>query len=157
VFPSYYEPWGYTPMECIVRGIPAITSDLSGFGDYLSKNFPDHDSNGMFISRRRGIPFQATVGQVTEWMYGLTRMARPRDRIGCGTRSRGTPRISTEQPGRYYVAAHRNGAAAALAGAGPGPVRSGIRLRDPRHAGAAGGASGRKRTRTRGKGKTAGK
>ena len=35
VFPSYYEPWGYTPLECIARGVPAVTSDLSGFGDYV--------------------------------------------------------------------------------------------------------------------------
>lgn len=34
VFPSYYEPWGYTPLECIASGIPTVTSDLSGFGEY---------------------------------------------------------------------------------------------------------------------------
>lgn len=28
IFPSYYEPWGYTPMECIARGVPTVTSDL---------------------------------------------------------------------------------------------------------------------------------
>ncbi len=30
VFPSYYEPWGYTPAECTVMGIPSITTNLSG-------------------------------------------------------------------------------------------------------------------------------
>ena len=35
VFPSYYEPWGYTPLESIARGVPAVTSNLSGFGDAL--------------------------------------------------------------------------------------------------------------------------
>jgi glycogen(starch) synthase len=30
VFPSYYEPWGYTPGECTVMGIPSITTNLSG-------------------------------------------------------------------------------------------------------------------------------
>ncbi|XP_050531555.1 glycogen [starch] synthase isoform X4 [Daktulosphaira vitifoliae] len=29
VFPSYYEPWGYTPAECTVMGIPSITTNLS--------------------------------------------------------------------------------------------------------------------------------
>jgi glycogen synthase len=38
IFPSYYEPWGYTPMECIARGVPTVTSDLSGFGNYVIKN-----------------------------------------------------------------------------------------------------------------------
>jgi glycosyltransferase involved in cell wall biosynthesis len=38
VFPSYYEPWGYTPLECMARGVPTVTSDLSGFGDYMKGN-----------------------------------------------------------------------------------------------------------------------
>ncbi|MDR2691567.1 MAG: glycogen/starch synthase [Dysgonamonadaceae bacterium] len=32
IFPSYYEPWGYTPLESIAFGIPTITTDLAGFG-----------------------------------------------------------------------------------------------------------------------------
>lgn len=32
VFPSYYEPWGYTPLESVAFGVPTITTDLSGFG-----------------------------------------------------------------------------------------------------------------------------
>jgi glycosyltransferase involved in cell wall biosynthesis len=32
VFASYYEPWGYTPLESIAFGIPTITTDLTGFG-----------------------------------------------------------------------------------------------------------------------------
>ena len=32
VYPSYYEPWGYTPMEGIAFGIPTITTNLAGFG-----------------------------------------------------------------------------------------------------------------------------
>ncbi|MGL4331402.1 MAG: glycogen/starch synthase [Bacteroidales bacterium] len=32
VFPSYYEPWGYTPLESIAFGVPTITTDLAGFG-----------------------------------------------------------------------------------------------------------------------------
>ena len=32
VFPSYYEPWGYTPLESIAFNIPTITTNLAGFG-----------------------------------------------------------------------------------------------------------------------------
>ncbi|MBK9290451.1 MAG: alpha-glucan family phosphorylase [Bacteroidetes bacterium] len=32
VFPSYYEPWGYTPLESISFGVPTITTSLAGFG-----------------------------------------------------------------------------------------------------------------------------
>jgi len=31
IFPSYYEPWGYTPLESLASGVPSVTSDLSGF------------------------------------------------------------------------------------------------------------------------------
>ncbi len=37
VFPSYYEPWGYTPLESIAYGIPTITTDLAGFGKWAAK------------------------------------------------------------------------------------------------------------------------
>ena len=80
VFPSYYEPWGYTPMECVVRGIPAVTSDLSGFGAYVMRHMPDHDANGVFVSRRRGATLESTVFQVTGWLHLLTRMTL-RERI----------------------------------------------------------------------------
>ncbi|MFA5973517.1 MAG: alpha-glucan family phosphorylase [Lentimicrobiaceae bacterium] len=32
VFPSYYEPWGYTPLESLVFGVPTVTTTLAGFG-----------------------------------------------------------------------------------------------------------------------------
>ncbi|MDE6190214.1 MAG: glycosyltransferase [Muribaculum sp.] len=35
VFPSYYEPWGYTPLESIAFGVPTVTTTLSGFGQWM--------------------------------------------------------------------------------------------------------------------------
>ena len=32
VYPSYYEPWGYTPLESVAFKVPTITTDLAGFG-----------------------------------------------------------------------------------------------------------------------------
>ncbi|MCM1077185.1 MAG: glycogen/starch synthase [Bacteroides sp.] len=37
VFPSYYEPWGYTPLESAAFGVPTITTSLSGFGQWALK------------------------------------------------------------------------------------------------------------------------
>jgi glycogen(starch) synthase len=54
VFPSYYEPWGYTPLECIARGVPTITSDLSGFGSYIQNLNDNPDETGVFVLRRKG-------------------------------------------------------------------------------------------------------
>lgn len=35
VFPSYYEPWGYTPLESVAFGVPTVTTTLSGFGQWI--------------------------------------------------------------------------------------------------------------------------
>ena len=35
IFPSYYEPWGYTPLESVAFGVPTITTSLSGFGRWV--------------------------------------------------------------------------------------------------------------------------
>ncbi len=37
IYPSYYEPWGYTPLESIAFGVPCITTDLAGFGLWANK------------------------------------------------------------------------------------------------------------------------
>jgi len=39
VYPSYYEPWGYTPLEAIAFRVPCITTDLAGFGLWANKEF----------------------------------------------------------------------------------------------------------------------
>ncbi len=39
VFASYYEPWGYTPLESIAFGVPTITTSLSGFGQWILADF----------------------------------------------------------------------------------------------------------------------
>lgn len=36
VYPSYYEPWGYTPLESVAFKVPTVTTDLAGFGIWVS-------------------------------------------------------------------------------------------------------------------------
>ncbi|MDE7350236.1 MAG: glycosyltransferase [Muribaculaceae bacterium] len=38
VFASYYEPWGYTPLESIAFGVPTVTTDKSGFGQWVESD-----------------------------------------------------------------------------------------------------------------------
>ena len=80
IFPSYYEPWGYTPLECIARGVPAVTSDLSGFGDYVTQNMTDQDENGIFVVKRRNLSFDNAVNQLTDYLFAFVQQSR-RDRI----------------------------------------------------------------------------
>lgn len=37
IYPSYYEPWGYTPLEAIAFKVPCITTDLAGFGLWVNR------------------------------------------------------------------------------------------------------------------------
>lgn len=80
VFPSYYEPWGYTPLECIASGIPSVTSDLSGFGDYINKYMPEHDENGIYVVERRYKSFNEAAEQLADILFGFVKM-NMRDRI----------------------------------------------------------------------------
>jgi glycogen phosphorylase/synthase len=51
VFPSYYEPWGYTPLESLMFSIPTVTTSLSGFGLWV-KNYFKNPGNGISIIER---------------------------------------------------------------------------------------------------------
>ena len=42
VFPSYYEPWGYTPLESVAFGVPTVTTSLSGFGQWVLATFENY-------------------------------------------------------------------------------------------------------------------
>jgi glycogen(starch) synthase len=93
VFPSYYEPWGYTPMECIALGVPAVTTDLSGFGAYVNSHlFSDPystgehrrrretDERGILVLNRRECGFDDTVETLVHYLMQFAQLNR-RQRI----------------------------------------------------------------------------
>lgn len=80
VFPSYYEPWGYTPLECLARGVPAVTSDLAGFGDYVQQNVKDPHMSGIHVVKRNERSFDDAAGQLANKLYNFIRLSR-RERI----------------------------------------------------------------------------
>lgn len=80
IFPSYYEPWGYTPLECMASGVPSVTSDLSGFGDYILHHLPDHEQYGLHVIERGKRTFEWSANQLMEVMYTFLNQSR-RERI----------------------------------------------------------------------------
>ncbi|GAA4412156.1 glycogen/starch synthase [Nibrella viscosa] len=80
VFPSYYEPWGYTPLECVVRGIPTVTSDQSGFGDFIMQIMRDYENRGIYVVNRRTQSFNEAADQLANILFRFVRMSQ-RDRI----------------------------------------------------------------------------
>ncbi len=80
VFPSMYEPWGYTPLECLASGLPSVTSNLAGFGDYVSRNIMDHEKQGMYIIDRKSKSFNQAADELANIMMHFVQMTR-RERI----------------------------------------------------------------------------
>jgi glycogen(starch) synthase len=74
IFPSYYEPWGYTPLECVVRGIPTVTSDLSGFGDFIMQIMRDYENRGIYVINRKTQNFDQAADQLANIMFKFVRM-----------------------------------------------------------------------------------
>ena len=54
IYPSYYEPWGYTPLEAIAFKVPCITTDLAGFGLWANSVFghPGEIEDGVKVIHR---------------------------------------------------------------------------------------------------------
>ncbi len=80
VFPSYYEPWGYTPLECMARGVPTVTSDLSGFGDYMMQIMRDYDQWGVSVVNRKSQNYQESTEQLANLLFKFVQQSQ-RDRI----------------------------------------------------------------------------
>jgi glycosyltransferase involved in cell wall biosynthesis len=67
VFASYYEPWGYTPLESIAFGIPTITTSLSGFGSWIVSNFKNTFSScGVNVVERGDSNYNEVCSKIVE-------------------------------------------------------------------------------------------
>jgi glycogen(starch) synthase len=76
LFPSAYEPWGYTPLECMALGTPAISSDLAGFGRYVEETLPDHDQWGVWVLQRRGKSFEEAAEDLARRVFDYCTLTR---------------------------------------------------------------------------------
>ncbi|MCK5289765.1 MAG: glycogen/starch synthase, partial [Candidatus Aenigmarchaeota archaeon] len=75
VFPSYYEPWGYTPVESAAHGCISVTTDLAGFGQYMMHNMDEEKDKGIRILRRSGRKYSEIVSDLTDIMHEVTTMS----------------------------------------------------------------------------------
>jgi glycosyltransferase involved in cell wall biosynthesis len=63
VFASYYEPWGYTPLESAAFSIPTVTTDLSGFGQWVSP-YPQEIDKGVAVIHRTDSNYHEVVAKI---------------------------------------------------------------------------------------------
>lgn len=106
IFPSYYEPWGYTPLESAALGVAAVTTDLAGFGRYIKPKLPKGPDKGIFVIERYNKNYDESVNQlfkVMEYYAGLDKKQRIKNKIEArNLASLADWKILVE----YYIKAH---------------------------------------------------
>jgi glycogen(starch) synthase len=77
IFPSFYEPWGYTPLETLAAGVMAITTDLTGFASYIEENkLLAKETPGLWIIKRKNKTDDEVISELTETFLKVATMER---------------------------------------------------------------------------------
>ncbi len=76
VFPSYYEPWGYTPLECAANGVLSITSDFAGFGIFIKQNSDQSKNPGIGVLERDSKSREEVIEKLYEMLWNIVIMSR---------------------------------------------------------------------------------
>lgn len=78
IFPSLYEPWGYTPLETLAAGTIAITTDLTGFASYLQehKHIDMNNQKGLYILQRYSKQREDIVNDLYNLLLKIVNMSR---------------------------------------------------------------------------------
>lgn len=102
VFPSYYEPWGYTPAECTIMGIPSVTTNLSGFGCFMDEHVTDPQSYGIYIVDRMNVSLEESIKQLATQMFDFTKLNRRQRIIQRNRTERLSDLLDWKNLGIYY-------------------------------------------------------
>lgn len=74
VYPSYYEPWGYTPLESVAFGIPTVTTNLAGFGLWAEKSVSGKNiSEGVAVIERTDFNYFDVADAITTSILSLVK------------------------------------------------------------------------------------
>lgn len=77
VYPSYYEPWGYTPLEAIAFKVPCITSDLAGFGLWANTEFGRYGeiTDGVKVIHRTDYNYSEVADKIKDTIVEFSNMS----------------------------------------------------------------------------------
>ena len=76
VFPSYYEPWGYTPLEAGALGVSSVTTDLAGFGRYFCAECMQSATPGIFVLKRLNRSDEDVINQLVDFMFNFANLSK---------------------------------------------------------------------------------
>jgi glycogen(starch) synthase len=106
LFPSYYEPWGYAPLEAMALGVPAVTSDLAGFGTYVQREMDGLQQRGVRVIHRRHNSYETAVQELMNVCLNFVKLDR-RERIALRNEvESASVQFDWGKLGRYYGEAH---------------------------------------------------
>lgn len=72
LYPSYYEPWGYTPLESIAFQVPTITTNLAGFGLWFKTLGKENNLNdGVAVAHRSDYNYFEAAEEIKNLMCGF--------------------------------------------------------------------------------------
>jgi glycogen(starch) synthase len=63
-------------MECAAMGVPAVTTDLSGFGAYMEHHVENNAENGMVVIDRSTRNFDQSTDDLVDYLYNFVQMSR---------------------------------------------------------------------------------
>ncbi len=75
VFPSFYEPWGYTPMESAAFAVPTVTADRAGFGQWVMEKYPEGHP-GVHVLNRLDDDYDAALIKLTRFLEEFVRWSK---------------------------------------------------------------------------------
>ena len=78
IYPSYYEPWGYTPLEAIAFKVPCITTDLAGFGLWANTVFgkPGEIKDGVKVIHRTDYNYSEVADIIKDTVADFSGMTK---------------------------------------------------------------------------------
>ena len=78
VYPSYYEPWGYTPLEAVAFKVPCITTDLAGFGLWANKVFGHNGelTDGVKVIHRTDYNYSEVADYIKDTVAQFSAMSK---------------------------------------------------------------------------------
>ena len=78
VYPSYYEPWGYTPLEAVAFKVPCITTDLAGFGLWANKVFGHYGEleDGVKVIHRTDYNYSEVADAIKDTVAAFSAMSK---------------------------------------------------------------------------------
>ena len=78
IYPSYYEPWGYTPLEAIAFKVPCITTDLAGFGLWANKEFGHYGEleDGVKVIHRTDYNYSEVADNIKDTVAKFSNMTK---------------------------------------------------------------------------------